>query len=40
MKEIQAYMGHSSYSCTANIYSHLDSNTREKSTNVISKVLT
>ena len=39
MKEIQAYLGHSNYSCTANLYSHLESNTKEKSAKVIEKVL-
>ena len=27
MKQIQQYLGHSSYNTTANIYSHLDTNT-------------
>ena len=39
MKEIQAYLGHSNYSCTANLYSHLESSTKEKSVNVIASVL-
>lgn len=39
MKEIQAYLGHSNYNCTANLYSHLESDTKQKSANVISNVL-
>ena len=39
MKEIQAYLGHSSWNCTANIYSHLESNTKQKSVNVIANAL-
>lgn len=39
MKEIQAYLGHSNYSTTANIYSHLDSKTKENSINVIANAL-
>lgn len=39
MKEIQSYLGHANWNCTANLYSHLESNTKEKSANVISNVL-
>lgn len=37
MKEIQEWLGHSSYTTTANIYSHLDSKAKTKVANVISK---
>lgn len=40
MKEIQDWLGHSTYSTTANIYSHLEKNTKNKSANVLSNVLT
>ncbi len=35
MKEIQAWLGHSNWNTTANIYSHLESNTKQNSANVI-----
>lgn len=40
MKEIQDWLGHSSYSTTANIYAHLEKDTKNKSANVLSNVLT
>ncbi|MBO5348415.1 MAG: site-specific integrase [Clostridia bacterium] len=40
MKEIQDWLGHSTYSTTANIYAHLEKNTKNKSANVLSNVLT
>ncbi|MBR2588659.1 MAG: site-specific integrase [Bacilli bacterium] len=40
MKEIQQWLGHSNWSCTANIYSHLESNTKQNSANIISNALT
>ena len=36
MKEIQQWLGHSSWNTTANIYSHLESNSKQNSANVIS----
>lgn len=39
MKEIQDYLGHSSWNCTANIYSHLESSTKQKSVDTITKAL-
>lgn len=38
MKEIQDWLGHSSYSTTANIYAHLDSHSKNASANVIASV--
>lgn len=38
MKEIQQWLGHSNFSTTANIYSHLDSKSKLNSANVISNV--
>lgn len=40
MKEIQDWLGHSTYSTTANIYAHLEKDTKNKSVNVLSNVLT
>lgn len=40
MKEIQEWLGHSTYSTTANIYAHLEKNTKIKSANVLSNTLT
>lgn len=40
MKEIQDWLGHSTYSTTANIYAHLEKDTKSKSANVLSNVLT
>lgn len=40
MKEIQDWLGHSTYSTTANIYAHLEKNTKTKSANVLSNTLT
>ena len=39
MKEIQDWLGHSSYNTTANIYAHLDSSSKMSSANVIANVL-
>lgn len=39
MKEIQLYLGHSNFNTTANLYSHVDSSSKEKSANVIANVL-
>lgn len=39
MKEIQQWLGHSNFSTTANIYSHLESDSKQNSANVISNVL-
>lgn len=39
MKEIQEWLGHSSYNTTANIYAHLYSNSKENSANIMSNVL-
>ena len=40
IKEIQDWLGHSTYSTTANIYVHLEKDTKNKSANVLSNVLT
>ena len=40
MKEIQERLGHSTYSTTANIYSHLEKDAKIKSANVLSNTLT
>lgn len=40
MKEIQDWLGHSTYSTTANMYSHLEKDTKNKSANVLSTTLT
>lgn len=39
MKEIQAWLGHSNYNTTANIYAHLDINSMNKSADAISNIL-
>ena len=39
MKEIQEWLGHSSYNTTANIYAHVDSSSKENSANTMSNVL-
>ena len=39
MKEIQLYLGHSNFNTTANIYSHVDSSSKERSANIIANVL-
>ncbi len=39
MKNIQEWLGHSSYNQTADTYSHLDFDSKKESANVISKVL-
>ena len=39
MKEIQEWLGHSNYNTTANIYAHVDSNSKENSANTMSNVL-
>lgn len=38
MKEIQEWLGHSSYNTTANIYAHVDSSSKENSANTISSI--
>ncbi len=40
MKEIQAWLGHSDISTTANIYSHLDYTSKITSANVMNSALT
>lgn len=39
MKEIQAYLGHSNFKVTADTYSHLESSTKQKSVDTITKAL-
>jgi len=39
MKEIQVWLGHSSYNTTANIYAHVDKNSAENPAKVIGNVL-
>ncbi|MCM3701674.1 tyrosine-type recombinase/integrase [Paenibacillus macerans] len=39
MKEVQEWLGHSDYSTTANIYSHLEYNSKVSSAQAMSKVL-
>ena len=39
MKEIQEWLGHSNISTTANIYTHVDSESKRKSANIIDNVL-
>ena len=39
MKEIQDWLGHSSYTTTANIYAHLDSNSKRNSADVMQAIL-
>ena len=40
MKAIQEYLGHSTYSTTANTYSHLESNTKTISVNTLANAIT
>ena len=40
MKAIQEWLGHSNYRTTADVYSHLDFASKEKSAEVISRALT
>lgn len=40
MKAIQEWLGHSTYSTTANLYTHLGSNTKNISANVLSEAIT
>lgn len=40
MKAIQEWLGHSTYSTTANLYTHLESNTKNISANVLSEAIT
>lgn len=39
MKNIQEWLGHSSYNLTADTYSHLNFDSKKESANVISKAL-
>ncbi len=39
MKEIQEWLGHSTFNTTANIYSHLETDTKKISANVIAETL-
>ena len=39
MKAIQEWLGHSTYSTTANLYTHLESNTKNISENVLSEAI-
>lgn len=39
MKAIQEWLGHSTYSTTANLYTHLESNTKSISANVLSEAI-
>lgn len=39
LKEIQAWLGHSNFNTTANIYAHLDTNVKQKSANILSNIL-
>lgn len=39
MKNIQEWLGHSSYNLTADTYSHLDFDSKKESASVISKLL-
>ena len=39
MKAIQEWLGHSTYSTTANLYTHLESNTKNISANVLSEAI-
>ena len=40
LKEIQAWLGHSTIGTTANIYTHLDENNKLSSANAILSILT
>lgn len=39
MKAIQEWLSHSTYSTTANLYTHLDSKTKNLSVNVLSNTI-
>ena len=39
MKDIQVWLGHSSFGTTADLYSHIDSSSKDVSANVINNVL-
>ena len=39
MKAIQEWLGHSTYSTTANLYTHLESNTKNVSANVLANAI-
>ena len=39
MKEIQEWLGHSTISTTANIYTHVDSESKRESARIIDQVL-
>ena len=39
MKSVQEWLGHSSFSTTANIYAHLDSNSKQISANALTDAL-
>ena len=39
MKAIQEWLGHSTYSTTANLYTHLESNTKNVSANVLATAM-
>ena len=39
MKEVQIWLGHSNYSTTANIYAHLDTESKRNAANTISSVM-
>ncbi len=39
MKDIQVWLGHSSFNTTANLYAHVDKTASENSAKVISNVL-
>lgn len=39
MKAIQEWLGHANYRTTADVYSHLDFKSKEKSAEIISKLL-
>lgn len=39
MKAIQEWLGHSTYSTTANLYTHLESDTKNISANILSEAI-
>lgn len=39
MKEIQEWLGHSNYGTTANLYAHLEKDSKKKLANVLSNTL-
>ena len=39
MKAIQEWLGHSTYSTTSNLYTHLESNTKNVSANVLANTI-